>query len=219
LPQEYEIGRHSDRCIACGRELRRGEEFFSALAAGAPASAPGKVSDTFSAPAPAGEAAPPPVGAPAQPEPARLPYRRMDFCAGCWRPEMAAEYFSFWKTAVPDEDPDRDKPLARRIDTETVYDLFRRLEAQPEPEKRKFRFILALILMRKKRLRFTGVAKGPSGEHLVLEDRSEGVTHKVLDPGLAEEEIDSLRGEVDRLLRGGAGAAAEADPAGAGAPS
>ena len=203
MPEEYEISKRSDRCAACGRGLRRGEEHFSALVA---------------EPAPAREARP--AGeATAGPQPARLPYRRTDFCAGCWRPEMAAEYFSFWKTAVPDEDPDQDKPLARRIDTETVYELFRRLEAQPEPAKQKFRFILALILMRKKRLRFSGVAKGPSGEHLVLEDRDEGVAHKVLDPGLAEEEIDSLRGEVDRLLRGAAEAAGEADPAGTGAPA
>ena len=194
MPEEYQISRRAGRCTACSRDFARGEEHYSALVAEPPP--PVKQSGDEKPPAPAGEA-------PGPPGHASMPYRRLDFCAACWKPEAADGFFSFWKTAVPDEDPDKDKPLARRIDTETVYEMFRRLEGQPDPEKQKFRFILALILMRKKRLRFTGVASGAQGEHLVLEDRTEGVTHKVLDPGLAEEEIDSLKGAVDRLLRGG----------------
>jgi hypothetical protein len=197
LPEEYQISRRAGRCTACSRDFARGEEHYSALVAEPPpVKQPGEEKPPAAQPAPAGEA-------PGAPSPASLPYRRLDFCASCWKPDVAGEFFSFWKTAVPDEDPDKDKPLARRLDTETVYEMFRRLEGQPDPEKQKFRFILALILMRKKRLRFTGVAKGPQGEHLVLEDRAENVAHKVLDPGLAEEEIDSLKGAVDRLLRGG----------------
>lgn len=198
MPEEYQISRPAGRCTACSRDFARGEEHYSALVAEPPP--PAKHSGPEAPPAP------PPAAAgetPSEPGHASLPYRRMDFCAACWKPEAAGGFFSFWKTAVPDEDPDKDKPLARRIDTETVYEMFRRLEGQPDPEKQKFRFILALILMRKKRLRFSGVAKGPQGEHLVLEDRAENVAHKVLDPGLAEEEIDSLKGAVDRLLRGG----------------
>lgn len=199
MPEEYQFSRRTGRCAECGRELRRGEEHYSALVAEPlvvpmkPAAGPAAAAQS------AGTAAPEP---PAPAQAARLPWKRLDLCAGCWQPERAGEFFSWWKTAVPDEDPDRDKPLARRIDAETVYELFRRLEGQPEPEKQKFRFILALILMRKKRLRFIAVASGPQGEHLVLEDRGESVTHKVRDPGLAEEEIDSMKSAVDRLLRG-----------------
>lgn len=214
MPEEYQIGRSAGRCSACGRQFARGEDYFSALeeAPPPPAAAPKAKPAAAPPPAPsaggsggAGEAAPP------EPPPSTLPYRRLDFCPGCWKPEAAEAYFSFWKTSVPDVDPDEAKPLARRIDADTVYGLFRQLEGQAEPERQRFRFILALILMRKKRLRFIAVASGPQGEHLVLEDRGESVTHKVRDPGLAEEEIDSLKGAVDRLLRG-EGAAEAGDP-------
>lgn len=197
MPEEYRIGKRASGCAGCNREFRRGEEHYSVLAQEPPA---GGAAAEGGGPAPE---APAPGAEP--PAAAALPYRRLDFCLACWRPEKAAEYFSCWKTAVPDEPADADAPLARRIDAETVYEIFRRLEGQTDPDKLRFRFILGLILMRRKRLRFAGVAAGAHGEHLVLEDRGENVVHKVLDPGLAEEEIDSLRGEVDRLLRGGSG--------------
>jgi hypothetical protein len=197
MPEEYQIGRSAGRCSACGRQFARGEDYFSALeeAPPPPAAAPPPAPSAGGSGG-AGEAAPP------EPPPSTLPYRRLDFCPGCWKPEAAEAYFSFWRTSVPDVDPDEAKPLARRIDADTVYEMFRRLEGQAEPERQRFRFILALILMRAKRLRFAGVAKGPQGDHLVLEDRAENITHKVRDPGLADSEIDSLRGEVGRLLRG-----------------
>jgi hypothetical protein len=212
LPAEYSIGKSAACCAGCNREFQRGEEHYSVLAVEpAPAAGASAEQPAPTPPVPEGAeagatSAPPPGG--------RLPYRRLDFCQSCWRPEKAAEYFSFWKTAVPDEDPDADKPLHARIDAETVYEIFRRLEGQNDPQKQKFRFILGLILMRRKRLRFTGVASGPHGEHLVLEDRGESITHKVLDPGLNEDEIDSLRGEVDRLLRSAPGESEEAPESG-----
>jgi hypothetical protein len=231
VPEEYAFNRRAGCCAACNRGFQRGEEHFSALRPEPPPPPPPPAASrrksaaaaaaTAAAAASAGGAPDqaPGAGAPAAgveadgPKPSKLPWRRVDFCAGCWKPEQSGDYFSFWKTTVPDEDPDKDKPLARRIDAETVYEMFRRLEGQPDPEKQKFRFILALILMRRKRLRFSGVASGPQGEHLVLEDRAENVTHKVLDPGLADEEIDSLKGAVDRLLRGSAPGPGEGDPA------
>jgi hypothetical protein len=219
LPEEYSYNRRAGRCAGCSREFNRGEEHFSALKPEPPAPVAARRPRSGGEPGQAEEGAPTATAAGTSPpaagdgtKPSKLPWRRVDFCAACWKPEQAGEYFSFWKTAIPDEDPDKEKPLARRIDAETVYVMFRRLEGQPEPEKQKFRFILALILMRRKRLRFAGVASGPQGEHLVLEDRAENVTHKVLDPGLADEEIDSLKGAVDRLLRGSAPGPGEGDP-------
>lgn len=194
MSEEYRFGRRGGACAACGAELAPGTEHYSALLLeGFPAgAAPGADQPAADRPA---EPAPPAGG---------LPLRRLDLCARCWRPDQAGSYFSFWKTTVPEADPDS-QPLARRIDTQGVYEVFRRLEGQQDELKQRFRFILALILMRRKRLRFSGVVSASRGEYLVLEDRDEDVAHKVLDPGLGEEEIDSLRGEVDKLLGAMAG--------------
>jgi len=229
LPGDYHFEKRSPKCSGCGREFAVGEEYHSALVveelevpldpealeeqlaaeeadpdarqgtpgAAAPPESPPEGKEVENG---AEEKSAPIAAAPPSSE-GGLPFRRMDLCPDCWDPEGPAEYFSFWKAVVPDEE-EQEKPLAKRIDAETIYDMFRRLEGHADPEQQKFRFILALMLMRKKRLKFTGVVDSPHGEHLVLDDREEGVTHKVLDPGLAEEEVDSLRGQIDRLLGG-----------------
>jgi hypothetical protein len=220
LPGEYQFEKRSPRCSACGREFAVGEEYHSSLTLEVVEGA-GAAEDPGTAAEGAPDSAPPeaePASAetgPASPDcrlrESGLPFSRQDFCDSCWDAERAGEYFSCWRASVPDRDQE-DRPLAKRIDAQTIYDMFRRLEGHAEPAQQKFRFILALMLMRKKRLKFTGVVDSPHGEHLVLEDRDEGVTHKVLDPGLAEEEIDSLRGQIDRLLGAGEDSDGEASP-------
>lgn len=218
MPGDYHFGKRAGACSACGHNFAVGEEYHSALRLEEAAAPPPE-------PGPEGGAAPPEADAEKPAEDAvappldvgGLPFSRVDLCANCWDAEKAGEFFSTWKSLVPDESEDR-RPLARQIDAETIYDMFRRLEGQADPAQQKFRFILALMLMRKKRLRFTGVADSPRGEHLVLEDRNEGITHKVLDPGLGEEEVDAMRVQIGRLLGGGAEAEEEA-PAPASAPA
>lgn len=223
MPGDYQFEKRAPACSKCGKQFEVGEEYHSALMmeevqvsldpAEAEVETPGGdgATETTSDEEKAGEApesndSAGPPGLPSENAvhvsmEGSLPFARADFCEGCWDAEGTGEYFSFWKAEVADEEEDR-RPLAKRIDAETIFDMFRRLEGHADPAQQKFRFILALMLMRKKRLKFTGVVDSPHGEHLVLDDRDEGVTHKVLDPGLAEEEIDSLRGQIDRLLGG-----------------
>ncbi len=80
-------------------------------------------------------------------------FERLDYTLEAWeagaRPERL---FSFWKTVVAE-------PGARRrlfVDDEVLVDLFVRLADETQPRRVAFRFVLALILMRKKLLRFAG---------------------------------------------------------------
>ena len=126
---------------------------------------------------------------------------RRDLCAECLRKaEKWPEPFSEWRGRIPDEDePDR----PRLVNAELLMEFFKRLEGSPEPRKQQFRYILCLILMRKKRFKFTDVVITGETEWLVVEERAEKVNHRVLDPKLSEDQIESLRGEISRILTGG----------------
>jgi hypothetical protein len=191
LPGEYQFKKRAGSCRKCGREFQVSEEYFSGLILEAPVSDRDSdiPEDDSNSEAESGEA---------------LPFQRLDLCSSCWDgdPEAAGKFFSFWKAVVPEEVEDGNVPLAKLINVETIYGLFRQLEGHAELQQQKFRFILALMLMRKKRLKFSGLVKTEGGEKLVLEDKDEGLDHQVLDPGLAEEEIDSLREQIDLLLGG-----------------
>ncbi|GAH47382.1 unnamed protein product, partial [marine sediment metagenome] len=75
--------------------------------------------------------------------------QRRDFCADYWQ-EKKPDVFCYWKTKLPH--PDRKKQIF--VDDEMLMAFFERLEGEREQEKINFRFVLALILMRKRRLKY-----------------------------------------------------------------
>jgi hypothetical protein len=95
--------------------------------------------------------------------PAPSPFVRVDFCEKCWtegkRPDPAAgmTMFSFWKTSVPT--PEHKKKLL--VDDSVLLDVFGRMEGRTDPREIRFRFVLALILMRKRLLKYEGMEPSP----------------------------------------------------------
>jgi len=120
---------------------------------------------------------------------------RHDYAAESWQgPPQGA--FSFWMGRVPADDPAR-KP---RIDDELLLDCFRRLEDQLEPDRIQFRYIVALLLLRRKRLKFEDARVENSQEILRLRDAKTRQEHHVINPRLTDEEMTRVQEEVFRVL-------------------
>ena len=71
--------------------------------------------------------------------------QRRDFCSDYWQSENP-NVFCFWKTKLPN--PNQKKQIF--VDDNMLMAFFERLEKETEQEKVNFRFVLALILMRKR---------------------------------------------------------------------
>ncbi len=126
-------------------------------------------------------------------------FQRHDFCLGCWSPDPAA-YFSFWKTRVPEPPPARPRG-PRLVDPARLMELFEHLADADDPPARRFRYVLALVLMRKKRLRLVeGRRLRGGGEQLTLREVGTGRRHVVLCPTLSEEEIRSVTDRLGAVL-------------------
>jgi hypothetical protein len=123
-------------------------------------------------------------------------FARKDYCVGCWDGGGARAAFSFWRTRVPR----RDEPVRRIVDDDVLIDLFQRLEGAEEENRRNFRFVVALLLMRRKVLRYVELKREADGSALVLHDRIRGCRCEVADPGLTEEQIQQVTEEVAQLL-------------------
>jgi len=122
-------------------------------------------------------------------------FERLDYCANCWQGETP-EMFSFWQTAVP---PKEEKQRLL-VDDDVLLDFFRRLEGATDELKVNFRYILGLVLMRRKILKFTDVRRTETGEVLVLDLTKEKTTFEVVNPGLDEEKIARVTEEVGKIL-------------------
>ena len=131
-------------------------------------------------------------------------FDRQDFSMAAWdegtRPERL---FSFWKTTV--SPPEEKRKLL--VDDEVLIDLFHRLAGDERPQRIAFRFVLALILMRKKRLKFAGRTDGGEGgtEHWLLrrpgQDPDEPLI-EVANPRLSDDDVRELTGQLGEILQG-----------------
>jgi hypothetical protein len=134
-------------------------------------------------------------------------YERRDYCLEC-EPANDPPPIGLWKTRRP-------KPVTAKtlnFDREAIHGFFERLEDAQTPEQRQLRFVLALLLWRKKVLKFERSEDGEDGEvwHFVMPRT--GATHAVPRPDLGEDELERLGGQLEVLLAGEAGAADPIEP-------
>ena len=100
-----------------------------------------------------------------------LGFQRVDVCMEAWdEGQRPARLFSHWKSIVPQ--PNQKKKLF--VDDGVLMNLLRRLADAREPQRVAFRFVLALILMRKKLVRYDGMTKHSETVTTTNEDGSPG---------------------------------------------
>jgi len=121
---------------------------------------------------------------------------RRDFCADYWR-QQKPDVFCYWKTRLPR--PDEKKHIF--VDDEMLMAFFERLEKETEQEKINFRFVLALILMRKRRLKYdSSKIEGDKGIwRLRIAGEKEFV--EVTNPNLDDEQIKQLTSQIGEILQ------------------
>ncbi len=192
----YDIARPTGRCAFSDRELLPGEAYYATLV--------DLTDDEL-------------TGLPPQ-ERAKnlLGLKRLDVCPEIWqqghRPDRL---FGFWKTTVPELHQKR----RLFVDDAILMNLLHRLADATEPQRIAFRYVLALILMRKKLLRYDGserrqdlvngqaihrewwkltpkldLSKGPLGKW------NENDSIEVFDPKLEESDIEEVTNQLAEIL-------------------
>jgi len=78
---------------------------------------------------------------------------------------------------------------------------FDRLKESTDPDGLNFRYVVALLLMRRKRFRFEDAIRDSAGRDvLLLKDAKGGAIHQVADPRLTDDQIVTVQLEVFRVL-------------------
>ncbi|HRX83922.1 MAG TPA: hypothetical protein P5572_02765 [Phycisphaerae bacterium] len=126
-------------------------------------------------------------------------FRREDYALEAWEgpPEGA---FCFFKTRVPF----KEKKKRLLVDDEVLINFFTRLASEPEETRVHFRFVLALILMRKRLLKYEETDRSADAEVWImrLARDKEGPTHRVVNPRLNDEQIERVSRELGAILHG-----------------
>src|ERR1019366_9793350 len=120
---------------------------------------------------------------------------RKDFCQEAWRGPPAGA-FSFWTGRVSTV-TDKVKP---RFDDDLLEECFQRLEGQAEPSRVNFRYVVALLLMRRKRFRYETSVVENGLERMTLRCLRTNVKHEVVNPRLNDDEMTQVQEEVFNVL-------------------
>ena len=121
--------------------------------------------------------------------------QRRDFCADYWE-SRKPEVFCYWKTRLPE--PGQKKQLF--VDDQMLMVFFERLEKETDQEKINFRFVLALILMRKRILKYDETKTVDDQELWRLRIVGEKQIVEVINPHLDEEQIEQLSSQIGEIL-------------------
>lgn len=129
-------------------------------------------------------------------------FDRLDFSLDAWESGVRPNgLFSYWKTTVPD--PSTKKRML--VDDEVLQNLFERLEGDDRPQRIAFRFVLGLILMRKRLIKLVGrKEKSPNEPQRWLirrrGDSADVPPIEMLNPELSDDDVRELSEQLSEVL-------------------
>lgn len=122
--------------------------------------------------------------------------QRKDFCVEYWT-NSKPEVYCYWKSIMPKSD--QKKKLF--IDDNMLMSFFERLATETDEEKLNFRFVLALILMRKRLLRYDSSKAIDGKEVWYLKVSGKEQVEQVVNPHLTEDKIEQLSEQLGQILQ------------------
>ncbi len=123
---------------------------------------------------------------------------RLDYSNEVWPEQDKSAFFSFWRTTL--HKPDDKKKNRLVIDIEAFYTFFTNLEGDDKPSRILFRYLIALILVRKRVLRLDEIEKSPDGEALILYDSRTKEECRVMVSEAGEEELAQAQDEINQIF-------------------
>jgi hypothetical protein len=134
--------------------------------------------------------------------------QRMDFSAEAFSASPPADVLAYWTATMPH--PEQKKPRLL-VDDSVLLELFERLSDATEPARINFRFVLGLILIRKRLLQFERTAKKDGQEYWIVRPRGAEQGIELLNPRLDESAIEEVTRQVGEVLQQEVGTPAAGD--------
>jgi hypothetical protein len=126
-------------------------------------------------------------------------FLRKDWCPDCWDREgqqQNGDLIGSWQSRIPAAK--EKKKLF--VDNDVLLNFFRRLEGTDQPERQAFRFVLGLILMQKRLLRYEKTLPGTDEETWLMRVRGSDETFQLHNPQISEEEIAQVSDQLGQIL-------------------
>ena len=122
---------------------------------------------------------------------------RLDYAESAWT-EAPEDAIGVWRADVPEAEIARRKPM----EPHELMAFFEQISESPNHAQQRLQYVLALLLMRKRRLALEGNETDGEVEYLKFQGTHGEGTFLVRDQNLSDEEISQLQSELDRQILG-----------------
>jgi hypothetical protein len=123
-------------------------------------------------------------------------FERLDISMSQWPSFDRSELIGFWQTVMPK--PEQKKKLF--VDDQLLCDLFERLAATTEPAKLNFRFVLGLILMRKRMIIYETTRVEDGKEIWAVRFKGREDKLDLINPKLDEQQVLEVSQQLSEIL-------------------
>lgn len=123
-------------------------------------------------------------------------FERLDVCMDCWEAFDKTNLVGFWKTHMPKTEQKR----KLFVDDEVLCQLFERLSDATEPAKLNFRFVLGLILMRKRLIVYESSRMEETREIWQVRFKGKEEQMDLLNPRLDESQVQEVSHQLGEIL-------------------
>jgi hypothetical protein len=124
---------------------------------------------------------------------------RLDITPECWEQLDKKTLLAYWQGTMPTTAAARPKLF---VDDAVLCDLFERLADAAEPAKLNFRFVLALILMRKRLIVYESTHLERDQEFWTLRMKGREQLLDLINPKLDEAQIAEVTAQLGQILSG-----------------
>jgi hypothetical protein len=123
---------------------------------------------------------------------------RLDISIQGWETFDRKEVLAFWQTVMPSPQQVKKKLF---VDDQVLCELFERLATVTEPAKLNFRFVLGLILMRKRMIVYESTRTEADGREIwKVRFRGREDLLDLLNPKLNEEQVSEVSRQLGEIL-------------------
>ncbi len=128
--------------------------------------------------------------------------RRLDFASDIWQSGVRPDgLVSFWKSVAPE--PGEKRQMF--VDDETLLEMVQRTSEESDVRRRAFRWILALVLLRRKALKLVdGIIHEGENEFWAFRPRGADPSSepfRIQNPRIREEELRELADQLGDIIR------------------
>ncbi len=124
-------------------------------------------------------------------------FERLDVSMGAWPAFDRKDVLGFWQTTMPRGE--QKKKLF--VDDQVLCELFERLGSVTEPAKMNFRFVLGLILMRKRMLIYENSRNDEAGREIwTMRFKGREQQLDLVNPKLNEQQVTEVSQQLGEIL-------------------